>query len=137
MPLDASWDLQKNIYETLSSDTTITALLGGAHIYDRVPRHVVPPYITLGQSVARDWSTGTEEGHEHILTLHIWSQVNGKKQTFEIISALRDALHDTDLQLTDHHLINLRHEFSDARVEADGEHMHGIIRYRAVTEPVN
>ena len=35
----------------------------------------------------------------------------------------------------DHHLVNLRHEFSEARLDPDGDTFHGIVRYRAVTEP--
>ena len=37
--------------------------------------------------------------------------------------------------LTGHRLINLRHEFSEARRDPDGETTHGIARFRAVTEP--
>ncbi len=44
------------------------------------------------------------------------------------------ALHDQDLTLAGHRLINLRHEFSEARRDSDGETFHGIARFRAVTE---
>jgi hypothetical protein len=37
--------------------------------------------------------------------------------------------------LVDHELVNLRHEFSEARPDPDGDTFHGIVRYRAVTEP--
>jgi len=36
--------------------------------------------------------------------------------------------------LSGHRLINLRHEFSEARRDSDGETFHGIARFRAVTE---
>ena len=45
------------------------------------------------------------------------------------------ALHDQPLMLVDHELVNLRHEFSEARPDPDGDTFHGIVRYRAVTEP--
>ena len=47
----------------------------------------------------------------------------------------KDVLHDQPLTLSDHHLVNLRHEFSEARLDPDGDTFHGIVRYRAVTEP--
>ena len=47
----------------------------------------------------------------------------------------RAALHDQPIAVADHRLVNLRHEFSEARRDADGETYHGIVRYRAVTEP--
>ena len=137
MASSASWALQKGIYEALTSDVDVTSLLGGARVYDDVPQNASFPYLTFGQSQARDWSTGTEDGQEHVITLHVWSQAGGRHETQEIIGAVRKVLHDADLQLTDHSLINLRHEFSDARRDPDGEHFHGIIRYRAVMEPAS
>ena len=60
---------------------------------------------------------------------------NGKRQANEIMGAIRTALHDQPLTLTGHRLVNLRHEFSEARRDPDGETTHGIARFRAVTEP--
>ena len=136
MATSASWELQKGIYQTLSQDTSITGLLGGTNIYDDAPQSADYPYLTFGQSVARDWSTGTEDGLEHILTLHVWSRAGGKKETHEIIEAIRQALKAAPVAINDHALVNLRHEFSEARQDPDGETYHGIVRYRAVTEPL-
>ncbi len=134
--LNATWSLQKSIYEALTNDAVLTSLLGGPKIYDDVPQNPSYPYVTLGQSLARDWSTGSEDGQEHIITLHVWSLSGGKKEAHEIIAAVQDILHDAPLIVTDHNLVNLRQEFSDTRRDPDGEHYHGIVRYRAVTEPV-
>jgi len=131
----ASWALQRSVYQALAGSSDLTALLGGTRIYDDAPQGAAFPFITLGQSVVRDWSTGTEDGAEHDLTLHVWSRAGGKKQVAEIIEAIRTVLHDQPLMLTDHHLINLRHEFSEARLDPDVDTFHGIVRYRAVTEP--
>ena len=94
------------------------------------------PYMTFGQTAERDWSTGTEPGLEHTITLHVWSRGRGRKEADEVMAAAQSALHDAALSLTGHRLVNLRHEFSDARRDPDGESFHGISRYRAVTEPV-
>lgn len=135
--MDASWVLQKGIYETLSANPEVTGLLGGSNIFDRVPADARFPYVTLGQTLARDWSTGTEDGREHILTLHVWSRAGGTRQTQEIIGAVNAALRDAVIPLAGHALINLRFEFADARRDPDGETVHGILRYRAVTETIN
>lgn len=132
----AGWALQKSVFASLTGDATVTALLGGTRVYDDVPRGVDYPYLTFGQSTARDWSTGGEDGQEHIFTLHVWSRANGRRQTHEIMGAVRDALHDEALALDGHRLVNLRHEFSEARRDPDGETYHGVVRYRAVTEPL-
>jgi hypothetical protein len=135
MAVVASWALQRSIYQALTNSPDVTTLLGGVRIYDHAPQGVAYPFITLGQSVIRDWSTGTEDGGEHNLTLHVWTRSGGKKEVHEIIEAIRAVLHDQPLMLEDHYLVNLRHEFSEARLDPDGDTFHGIVRYRAVTEP--
>lgn len=132
----AGWSLQRSVFAALTADSKVTGLLGGERVYDHVPRGAAFPYVTFGQSVERDWSTGSEEGSEHILTLHVWSQSAGRKQAEMIMAAMRAVLHDKALTLSGYRLINLRHEFSDARRDPDGETVHGIMRLRALTEPV-
>ncbi|WP_108683843.1 DUF3168 domain-containing protein [Methyloceanibacter sp. wino2] len=131
----ASWALQRSIYQTLSSATALTDRLGGDRIYSKAPQGQALPYITLGQTVTLDWSTGTEPGTEHDLTLHVWTRADSAEEVQEIMEAVRALLHDQPLSLDDHYLVNLRHEFAEARIDPDGETMHGIVRYRAVTEP--
>jgi hypothetical protein len=68
------------------------------------------------------------------VTLHVWSRGRGRKEAQAVIAAARDALHDRQLTLAGHRLVNLRHEYSEARRDNDGETFHGIARFRAVTE---
>jgi hypothetical protein len=132
----ASWALQRSIYQALTASPEVTALLGGERIYSNPPPAAQFPYITLGQTVNLDWSMGTEDGTEHSFTLHVWSRADSAAQVHEIIQVIRMVLHNQALALEDHFLVNLRHEFTEARLDPDGETMHGIVRYRAVTEPV-
>ncbi len=130
----AGHELQKSIFAALTASPAVTGLLGGARVFDDVPPGAEYPYLTIGESAARDWSTGTDAGDEHILTLHVWSRAAGRKEAHEIMGAVRGVLHDAALSVSGHRLINMRHEFSDARREPDGETYHGVVRYRAVTE---
>jgi len=132
---DAGWALQQAVYGALASDAALIALLGGPKIYDDAPHAVAHPYVTLGQSVERDWSTGTEDGAEHVLTVHVWSRAAGRRETRAIMAAARSALHEAALSPAGTRLVSLRHELSEARREADGETWHGIVRFRALTEP--
>jgi len=135
MAASASWDLQQSVYNFLINDAVLLSMLGGQSIYDEVPQRASFPYITFGRSTVRDWSTGTDAGKEHVITLHVWSKAAGKRETYEIIETICEKLHDNALVLMDHQLVNLRCEFSEARRTSDGEKFHGIMRYRAVTEP--
>jgi hypothetical protein len=132
----AAGSLQKALFAALTADATLLVLLGGPRIYDDVPQASAFPYISFGPLTARDWSTATDTGSEHAITLNVWSQAKGRAQVHEIMAAARDALHGQSLTLDGHRLINLRHELSDARRSSDGETYHGTARFRAVTEPM-
>jgi hypothetical protein len=131
----AGFELQKAVYASLTDDPGLVALLGGTRVYDAVPRGAAYPYVTFGQSSWQDWSTGSDDGEEHTLTLHVWSDAGGHRDTHHIMSRLRERLHEAALSVTGHRLVNLRHEFSEARRENGGESYRGLVRFRAVTEP--
>jgi hypothetical protein len=132
----AATALRAAIHDALIADGALAALLGGPKVYDEVPREVAFPYVTLGECRVTDWSTGSEDGHEHQLTLHAWSRQGGHSEAHEIAGALLQALDDAPLVLTGHHLVNLRFALADIRREADGRTYHALVRFRAVTEPV-
>jgi len=132
----SSWALQTAIFETLIADANLSALLGGPKVFDHVPRGTRHPYVTFAQSVERDWSTGSSEGGEHLVTLHVWSEGRGRRECQALIAAVRDALHEQLLTLNGHRLINLRHDFSETRRERDDDVVRGLVRFRAVTEPM-
>ena len=130
----ASFALQKAVVAALTADAPTGALIGD-RIYDAAPRDAVFPYLTIGQASLVDWSTGTEAGGEHRLVLHAWSRQRGKKESYAILGAVEAALHDRGLTLDGHALVNLRFEFAEVGRDPDGITYHGVIRFRAVTEP--
>lgn len=128
--------LQQSIVAALSADAGVLATLGGARIYDDTPQPAIFPYVTIGQTTARSADGDLSPADEHVVTLHVWSRARGRREALGVNDAIRSALHDQPLTLTDHTLVNLRHEFSEARRERDGDTIHGIARFRAVTEPL-
>ena len=131
----AVWDLQQAVHATLAADTAVLALLGGARVYDDVPRGAVFPYLSLAAFTARDWATGTEPGTEISFAVHAWSRGAGHKGPNLIAEAVRAVLHDQALTLADHRLVNLRHDSLETRRERDGDTYRVIARFRAVLEP--
>lgn len=128
-------DLQKAVYTALDDNTDLVAALGGAKIYDHNPEKAAFPYIVLGRANSVDWSTSTEDGNEHLITIHIWSKRSARQQIYSIQQLVQESLHDVILTAQDHDIINLRLELSEARRDRESGHMHGIMRFRAVTEP--
>jgi len=131
----ASAALRAAIHDALSADGALNALLGGPKIYDEVPREAGFPYVTLGEARVSDFSTGTEPGEEHQITLHAWSRQGGQREAHLISGALLQALDDAPLTLSEHRLVNLRFAVADMRREADGRTYHALVRFRAMTEP--
>jgi len=132
----ASWQLQQAVYGALSGNAPLAALLGGPRVYDEVPHAAAYPFVTMGQTSSSDFGTATEDGEEHILSLHVWSAAGGRGEAQVLMGAVRDILHNAALTLSGHTLVNLRQQFADIRREADGITIHGLVRYRAVTQPL-
>jgi hypothetical protein len=128
-------EVQKAIHAALAGDATLVALLGDARVYDHAPPDVPFPYITFGRTSVYDWSTGTESGTEQLLTLHVWSKGRGKKEAHDLMDAIGARLNDAALTLDGHQLVNLRLEFSEVLFDEDQSVHHGLLRFRAVTEP--
>ena len=129
----AAADLQKAIFAALSAESALTALLGGAKVFDHAPANVRFPYVTFGMTGIYDWSTATESGAEQLFTLHVWSKAQGKKETLEIMEAIRARLGEP-LSLEAHRLVALRLDYSEARFDEDLLIHHGLLRFRAVIE---
>ena len=128
-------ELQKAVYGALAGNVGLVAQLGGAHVHDHAPANVPFPYITIGRTSVYDWSTGTESGTEQLLTLHVWSKAKGKAEAHELMHTVAGLLTDAELALDGHHLVNLRLEFSEIVFDEDLSVHHGLLRFRAVTEP--
>jgi hypothetical protein len=136
MSIAATAALRAAVHDALVADAPLTSLLGGPSVYDEPPRSAAFPYVTLGEMRVSDFSTGSERGEEHQLTLHAWSRQGGHKEAHLIAGALLQALDDAALTLTDHRLVNFRFALADVRREADGRTYHALVRFRAVTEPL-
>tara|TARA_R100001510_G_C7644566_1_gene201981 strand:- start:361 stop:762 length:402 start_codon:yes stop_codon:yes gene_type:complete len=123
--------LQSTIYSTLSGDSTLTSTLG-ASVFDDVPESTSFPYVVLGEDNIQEFGTKDVDGTDTTLTLHIWSEYKGSKETKEIMDRIHDLLHDSSLSVSGFNLINLRFEFSDIMRDPDGKTRHGVMRFRAV-----
>ena len=121
----------------LMADAGVGALLGNpARVYDDAPEGAVFPYATIGRVESRPIDAASTPGVEHALTLHVWSRYGGRAETLDAISAMRGALHDSALDLGAYRLVLLFAQFADVFRSGDGVTTHGVLRLRAVTEPV-
>jgi hypothetical protein len=129
-------ELQKAVFAALRGNAPLVALLGGPKIHDQAPANVVFPYLTFGRTSVYDWSTDTESGTEQLFSVHVWSKSQGKREALEIMEVVRTLLDDATLNLGTQHLVSMRLEFSEARFDDRLSLHHGLLRFRAVTEPI-
>jgi hypothetical protein len=92
--------------------------------------------VTIGSTTERDWSTGSEDGSEHIIELAIWSREPGRRTIQGIAQAIAAALTAGPPTLAGHRLISLRHLSTEIGRERGQQLLRGSMRLRAVTEPL-
>lgn len=129
--------LQQAVFALLSADAGLAAQLGGARVYDHVPRATDAPYVHLGEMTMRDFSTASETSAEIRFSIIAWSREPGRAQALAVAQTVIALLHDQPLALDGHLLINLRHTATETtRGDATGGRR-ALARFRAVTEPIS
>jgi hypothetical protein len=136
MPTNPALALQRAVVAHLRADPNLQLMLGGPHVYDEPPPNPRAPYVTVAQIETRDWAAGGGRGAEHLMTLDVWSRKPGRAEAQTIVGAIDDRLDDADLQPDGHRVINLRTLFWTALPDPDGKRTRGLVRLRAVTEPL-
>ena len=125
--------LHQTLFTTLNGDSQLTNTLGAA-VFDDVPdtQAVSFPYVQIGEDTATDYSTKDVTGTETVINLHVWSRYRGSTETKQVMDRVHTSLHDSNLTVTGHNLINMRFEFGDVIRDPDGITRHGVMRFRAI-----
>ena len=132
---EASWALQKAVFEALTANANLMGAISG--VYDHVPADTAFPYVTIGETTVTDWSSKTFDGEVHSFTLHVWSRARGRKEVKEILALTYDMLSGAALSVEGQQLVDLRFDFAQTLLDADGLTFHGIQRFRAVTRALS
>ena len=138
MSLDPERALQQALLTKLKENADLAVLLGNPpRVYDEPPADLVYPYVSLGRSETRPWGGLDGEGLEHVLSLTVVSVFGGSEEAKAVMALVRLSLHGAALSLDGHRLINLRVTYADLFKAADWRSTYGVLRLRAVTEPLN
>ncbi len=132
MSYAVSGALQAAVFQALSADPTLVALVGG-NVFDALPAGAVPSlYVALGPEKASDASDQTGGGALHELTVSVVTESAGFAAAKEAAGAVSDVLVDADLVLTRGTLVSMRfYKATAARVgTADTRRIDLIFRAR-------
>ena len=105
-----SFALQQSIFTKITSGT-LTDVAGTSittKVFDDVPEGTSYPYVIIGEETAINFGTKDKDANEHTI------------------------LHNTDITVSGASLVNIRHEFEQTLLEADGITRHGVMRFRVV-----
>lgn len=128
--------LQVAIYERLTGDATLSALVDG--VYDQVPEELPRDYVRIGDHLSTPDNDLTSFGREVTETLHIWTRRRGNKLGQDIaarVVELLDHQHRAlSVLLEGHRVVSIRCEFDQALPDPNPEIRHHVLRFRITTE---
>ena len=126
--------LQEAVFAALTSDSSLTALVGDA-VYDVMPSGVPPAlYVSLGPEEARDASDKTGGGARHDFTVTVVADNSGFHTAKTVAAAINDALVGKDLTLSRGRLVSLNFLRARASREGTGQLRRIDLRFRARIE---
>ncbi len=120
----------------LVAHAPLSLLLGGAHVFEEMPRGANASFVTFGEAETRDWSTSTAKAHEHFVTLRVQTNARSRKLAQDVLDEIEAVLDGAGLTLDGHRLVNLRVIFWSVARDRNGENFGATIRFRAATEPL-
>jgi hypothetical protein len=123
--------LQAAIYERLTGDAALGALVGNA-IHDALPQGAAPDlYVLLGPEEARERGDGTGAGAEHRVTVSVIAQAAGFLAAKQAAGAVSDALDGAALSLARGRLVALAFLRARARRTGQGQQRRIDLTFRA------
>ena len=123
--------LQAAIHARLTADAALTAMIGSGSVFDRRISGKPMPYVVLSEIATSDFGPDAEE---HMVTIEIWSDADGRKQAQDIAARVRLLLDGAALDLTGCTLVNLQHRSTRTRRGPKTKAHVAQMVWRAVTE---
>lgn len=133
-------ELQGAIVGALKGAAAVSAIVG-SRVYDHVPRSPASGEITAAFPFVAisAWQEITDDaecidGSEVNVTIDAWSRAVGMPEAHRLAAAVKDALHNAELSLTENALVMLDHETTRTLRDPDGITSHAVLNFRAFVE---
>lgn len=70
----------------------LAGIAGVTGVFDGPPPDAIAPYLVIGSDIVTDWSTKTETGHEHRLSVSVWDAGPGAARAKALMGAVETRL---------------------------------------------
>lgn len=134
MSFSSEIKLRNAVRDALIGDAAMLTKLGGPHVYDEAPRAKAGPYIVIAQGETRDWSTMSDQGAEHLLTLEVWSQNTGAREALDIAQCASEILQEAALPMAGATCVHARITSVETLRQQANRFVRARIRLRALVE---
>ena len=121
------FSLQQTIFQTLTADGTLMAMVTG--VFDHVPQASEYPFITIGESQIRDFSNVEKQGTEAQTSIRVFSREAGRKESALIMERITHLLHHAILTISGQSLVDCRFLSSNIALENDGATHRGTLTF--------
>ena len=133
--MSPSRELWNLLRDTLLGTASVVSLVDD--IFDKVPKSPwkgKQAYISRGPTYGNDDGADCIDGQEITLQLDVWSKANSTSPCSDIVEAIRAAIHEQELELTEHALVQVRVEIWRIVDDPDPLITHGIVQVVATVE---
>ncbi len=126
--------LQVAVYQSLTSDPALTALVGD-DIYDAAPTGAVPSvYVSLGPETAIAAGDNSGEGARHRFIVSVVSENAGFQKAKSVAAAVSDVLHEAAPPLSRGRVVWMRFQKATAHRVGAGAGRQVDLRFEARVE---
>lgn len=123
----AMFELQKGIFQNLTSNPSLTAKVTG--VFDSVEEDQAFPYVTISEPFMLPFETKQKFGEELSIVIHAWSTYNGKKEAVDILNLCLSSL-STRMNLNGFKVQKVKVDEIRVFDDADPRIKHGILRMK-------
>ena len=132
--------LQAAIYDTLTGDAALMALITG--VYADVQQPNLPeddsdfPYVVIGQDNLSPFDTKTDNGASALCQIDVWSRQNNLTEAKAVGSAVYNVLQKGSLTITDAEHVLTRSESAVYSKDPDGQTKRGMLMFRVMYDEI-
>ena len=115
-----AWPLQEALFGLLTTDSGCVEALGGRVFDGTLPlkdADAEGAYLVIGDEIARDGSTKTEDGAVHVVRMDLYAPRRGFGDAKRAAAAVSDAVLEGHIPISRGSVVNAR--FVDAETERD------------------
>jgi hypothetical protein len=131
-----AFEVQAKVYATLKANAALMALV--SDVYDTIPASpwgAKLAYASFGPMDGLPDDSDCIDSETHSMQIDVWSRATGGKAVCKkMVDAVKNALHEADLELTDNALIEINLERYAVLDDPDGLTKHGVLQFRVAVE---